>query len=75
MTIGLTLDGKGALTFVVSDEGAGFDPTIVEAREGMQIMSDRIAALGGTIAVDSAPGKGTTVTGRIPTPARGAVMA
>jgi signal transduction histidine kinase len=31
-------------------------------------MSDRIPALGVTSAVDSAPGKGTTVPGSIPTP-------
>jgi signal transduction histidine kinase len=32
----------------------------------MQIMTDRVAALGGTIAVESAPGRGTMVTGRVP---------
>jgi signal transduction histidine kinase len=52
----------------VRDDGAGFDPEAVEAREGMQIMTDRIAALGGTIAVDSSPGNGTTVSGTIPAP-------
>ena len=66
--MGLTLDGRGRSRSSVSDEGAGLDPTIVEAREGVQIMSARIAALGVTSAVDSAPGKGTTVPGSIPTP-------
>ena len=28
-------------------------------------MSDRLAALGGSCQVDSSPGRGTTVTGRI----------
>jgi signal transduction histidine kinase len=34
--------------------------------EGIQIMRDRIAAVGGTLAIDSAPGRGTTVTGTVP---------
>jgi signal transduction histidine kinase len=64
--IRLGLEEPDALTFVVRDDGAGFDPATVELREGMQIMTDRIAALGGTIAVESSPGEGTTVSGRVP---------
>ena len=66
IAIRLAVGEPGELTFVVSDDGSGFDPANVEAREGMQIMTDRIAALGGTIKVDSAPGRGTTVTGALP---------
>jgi signal transduction histidine kinase len=33
---------------------------------GVQGMSDRLAALDGTIEVVSAPGAGTRVTGRVP---------
>ena len=66
VTIRLGLEGPDALTFVVRDDGAGFDPATVELREGMQIMTDRIAALGGTIGVESSPGEGTTVSGRVP---------
>ena len=33
---------------------------------GVQGMSDRLAALGGTLRVTSAPGQGTQVTGRVP---------
>lgn len=73
VTIRLGLEGPDALTFVVRDDGAGFDPATVELREGMQIMTDRIAALGGTIAVESSPGEGTTVSGRIPAPVLTAV--
>ena len=29
-------------------------------------MADRIAALGGQLSIDSSPGRGTTVVGRIP---------
>jgi signal transduction histidine kinase len=69
VAIRLALEGSDVLTFIVSDVGAGFDPAAVTAREGMQIMTDRVAALGGTLIVDSSPGSGTTVTGTIPSAA------
>jgi signal transduction histidine kinase len=58
--------GQRDLSFVVQDDGPGFDPTTVEEHEGMQIMRDRIAALDGALEIWSAPGRGTSVTGRIP---------
>jgi signal transduction histidine kinase len=33
---------------------------------GFVNMSDRVGAIGGSIAVESAPGKGTRILGRIP---------
>ena len=65
VTIHLTTE-QDDLVFVVRDEGPGFDPAGTRAREGMQIMTDRVAALGGTISVESAQDRGTTVTGRLP---------
>jgi signal transduction histidine kinase len=63
------LDGAGELRFEVCDDGDGFD-TEAEARgSGLQGMSDRLAALDGTLEVRSAPGAGTTVIGRVPLPA------
>ena len=50
--------------FEVTDNGPGFDPAAVAA-SGLRNMSDRLAALGGSCQVDSSPGRGTTVTGRI----------
>ena len=50
--------------FEVTDNGPGFDPAAVAA-SGLRNMSDRLAALGGSCQVDSSPGQGTTVTGRI----------
>jgi signal transduction histidine kinase len=50
--------------FEVTDDGPGFDPAAV-AGSGLRNMSDRLAALGGSCQVDSSPGRGTTVTGRI----------
>ena len=48
----------------VTDNGPSFDPAAVAA-SGLRNMSDRLAALGGSCQVDSSPGRGTTVTGRI----------
>ena len=62
-------DRDGALTFDVSDDGQGFDPSTARRGAGMQNMADRIAAAGGSLHVDSRRGGGTTVRGRVPTPA------
>jgi signal transduction histidine kinase len=64
---------EDALTFTVADDGVGFDPRARGHGTGMQGMADRLSALGGELRVESAPGAGTTVTGRIPVPAREAV--
>jgi signal transduction histidine kinase len=56
----------GDLVFTVSDDGRGFDPATAPRGSGLQNMRDRLEALGGTVKIDSAPGRGTTVTGRIP---------
>jgi len=58
--------GDGWLAFTVSDNGRGFDPAAAPAGTGVQGMADRLAALGGTLHVTSAPGHGTQVTGRVP---------
>ena len=55
-----------ALQFRVSDDGVGFDPDSVCPGYGLINLRDRIDALGGQVAVTSAPGRGTTVEGRIP---------
>lgn len=54
------------LCFSVSDDGTGFDPDTARPGVGLQNMADRLAALEGSLQVRSAPGRGTTVTGRIP---------
>ncbi|MDQ4028528.1 MAG: hypothetical protein M3214_10845, partial [Actinomycetota bacterium] len=55
-----------ALSFVVHDQGPGFNVSEKAWGSGLQSMSDRIAAAGGRLQVDSAAGAGTTITGRIP---------
>ena len=56
----------GELTFEVSDDGDGFDPAQTGYGAGLQGMADRLDAIGGTLKVDSQPGKGAQVTGRVP---------
>ena len=54
------------LRFEVTDDGAGFDPQTRGYGTGLQGMADRVHAHGGTLDVRSAPGAGTTITGRLP---------
>jgi signal transduction histidine kinase len=56
----------GALTFAVSDDGAGYDSARTPMGSGLRNMADRLAALGGRLEVRSAPAAGTTVTGQLP---------
>ncbi len=54
----------GIVTVTVADDGVGgADP---EQGSGLKGLSDRVAALGGTLAVDSPPGAGTRVTAVLP---------
>lgn len=59
----------GSLTFTVADDGCGFDPDVTPRGSGSHNMTDRIEALDGTLEIRSQPGAGTTVVGRIPSPA------
>jgi signal transduction histidine kinase len=56
----------GHLTFEVRDDGVGFDTSATAGGSGLQGMADRLAALGGSIEIASAPGSGTVVSGRVP---------
>ncbi len=60
-------EDEGALLFEVHDDGAGFDLSSGAGEgHGFVNMGDRVGAIGGTIAVESAPGQGTSIRGRIP---------
>jgi len=55
------------LCFEVADTGAGFDMASAAGKgAGFVNMSDRVGAVGGNFSVDSAPGRGTTIAGRVP---------
>ncbi len=68
-TVRLRRDGATA-EVEVSDAGSGFDPAASAAGGGFGLYSvrRRLELLGGTLAVDSAPGRGTRVTLRFSTP-------
>lgn len=63
------------LVIEIADDGVGFDPRkpthIARAVPGLGLdsMRTRIEGLGGTFALDSAPGRGTRVIFRLPLPA------
>ena len=56
---------RNAVRFSVSDDGVGFVSRPGAKGAGLTNMVDRIGAVGGTLAVRSAPGEGTTVLGRV----------
>ncbi|MFK0295695.1 GAF domain-containing sensor histidine kinase [Streptomyces sp. NPDC090442] len=66
--VSLTRSGQGAL-LRVADDGRGFDTGIVRRAGrhlGLVSMRDRAGGVGGTLTVESEPGKGTTVEMEVP---------
>jgi signal transduction histidine kinase len=59
-------DHGDRLEFDVQDDGRGFDRANTSYGTGLHGMADRLSALGGELDVRSAPGEGTSVTGRVP---------
>ncbi len=63
---------NGDLVLTVEDNGVGFDPSgLSKSQEsgkhlGIMAMRERAELLGGELFIDSAPGKGTRITVRIP---------
>jgi len=66
----VVLQRRSEVTLLVEDDGRGFDPAAVRGNGaeclGLTGMQERAALLGGSCAVESAPGHGTTVRVRIP---------
>ncbi len=50
----------------VADKGDGFDPRIRTEGFGLTGMRERVTLAGGTLELESAPGKGTTIVATIP---------
>jgi signal transduction histidine kinase len=71
----VTLSYLDDLTMLdVHDDGVGFDhaTTVASAAGaglGLHAMTERVATLGGSLAVESAPGEGTTIAVEVPAPA------
>jgi two-component system, NarL family, sensor histidine kinase UhpB len=56
---------SGMLRLTISDDGKGIDPA-TPMGFGLTTMIERVKSLGGTCAIDSAPGAGTTIRIEIP---------
>lgn len=62
----------GSVELEIGDDGIGFAPDgSYPGHLGLTSMHERVAALGGRLLVDSAPGRGTTVRVRVPTSPQG----
>jgi signal transduction histidine kinase len=58
----------GHVELAVRDTGTGFDPAAAHAGSGLAHIRDRVAEVGGTVDIDSAPGRGAALTVRVPVP-------
>lgn len=61
VSVNLDRDGQAVL-LTVRDDGQGFDPTGRSPGIGRTIMKERAASIGASLAIESAPESGTTVT-------------
>jgi len=61
---------NGCAQITVQDDGCGFDPAEAygdsAGRVGLRVMSERAEEIGGSLAVQSAPGEGTQVVVTVP---------
>jgi two-component system nitrate/nitrite sensor histidine kinase NarX len=60
----------GMVEFAIEDDGHGFDigkaALDADGGFGLHAMRERMTLIGGTLAIDSAPGRGTRVVARVP---------
>jgi two-component system, chemotaxis family, CheB/CheR fusion protein len=60
---------NGVITLRIKDSGRGFDPSSTKKRGlGLISMAERVRGAGGTLAVKSTPGAGSSIEARIPIP-------
>jgi len=57
---------EGRATVRVHDDGQGFDPSEAPDGFGLLGMRERVELLGGSLAIEAAPGAGATVTASLP---------
>jgi signal transduction histidine kinase len=67
LTVSMTCQ-DGHVELAVRDTGTGFDPAAPHPGSGLAHIRDRVAELGGTVDIDSAPGRGAALTVRVPVP-------
>jgi signal transduction histidine kinase len=63
-------ESDGQLSFTAVDNGRGIDVASARRGSGIQNMTDRMAALQGSLDLGTARGGGTIVSGRLPAPDR-----
>jgi signal transduction histidine kinase len=63
---------ENSVELIIEDDGAGFEPADVVEGFGFAGLRDRIDLLDGTLRIDSAPGRGTTVQVELPVQRGGA---
>jgi signal transduction histidine kinase len=72
--VAVSLTQGESLRLTIADDGCGFDPAARPAQPdagfGLVSMGERAEALGGALAIRSAPGSGTTIEVVLPCPAR-----
>jgi signal transduction histidine kinase len=58
----------GGVLLAVRDDGAGFDPADPNPRRslGLASMRERLHLVNGTLDIESAPGRGTTIVAWVP---------
>lgn len=68
--VDVTLDRRaGGAVLRITDDGGGFDPKAIRRAGrhlGLVSMRDRASGVGGTLTVESAPGKGTVIEMEVP---------
>ena len=65
--LNVSLGERGShISVSIRDDGRGFDMESLRRGLGMSSMEDHLDALGGSLRVDSAPGKGTSIVGTAP---------
>jgi signal transduction histidine kinase len=57
---------RDAIKLSVRDDGTGFDPATLASGYGRQSMHERAQSIGAHLEITSAPGRGTSVTLRVP---------
>jgi PAS domain S-box-containing protein len=65
-SVSINLRSNGEVVFEVRDDGSGFEIDEVCEGTGLNNMRDRVAALGGSLRIESVVGEGTLVAGSVP---------
>ncbi len=57
---------QGEVQAEVADDGQGFEPGVTPGGVGLSVMRERVATLGGSLQIESRPGKGTQIVAKVP---------